>query len=80
MGAQPVILTGTRDNRLKIGLELGADAVVNVRDDKDVVAAVNRGGKVCLAAFPQSIPSTMGFGANSNRKTFGLEAEFRRLG
>ncbi len=81
MGAQPVILTGTRDNRLKIGKELGADHVINVRNDKDVVAAikklnggkgvdyvvecsgapnavteavrmVNRGGKVCLAAFP----------------------------
>ncbi|MGB6323497.1 MAG: zinc-binding dehydrogenase [Xanthobacteraceae bacterium] len=47
MGAQPVILTGTRDNRLKIGLELGADAVINVRNDKDVVAAVKKlnGGK-----------------------------------
>ena len=30
LGAQPVILTGTRDNRLKIGLELGADHVINV--------------------------------------------------
>src|SRR5215471_2740885 len=30
MGAQPVILTGTRDNRLKIGRELGADHVINV--------------------------------------------------
>ena len=81
MGAQPVILTGTRDNRLKIGTELGADHVVNVRKTPDVVAEVkklnggkgvdyvlecsaspnavnealymvNRGGKVCLAAFP----------------------------
>src|SRR5215470_8571184 len=81
MGAYPVILTGTRDNRLKIGLELGADHVVNVRKEGDIVAAikalnggkgvdyvvecsgapnavneairmVNRGGKVCLAAFP----------------------------
>ena len=80
LGAQPVILTGTRDNRLKIGLELGADHVVNIRKEPDVVAAVkklnggkgvdyvlecsaasnavneavrmvNRGGKVCLAAF-----------------------------
>jgi L-iditol 2-dehydrogenase len=80
MGAEPVILTGTRDNRLRIGRELGADHVVNVRDDDAVEAVrrlnggkgvdyvlecsgaptavneaiymVNRGGKVCLAAFP----------------------------
>jgi threonine dehydrogenase-like Zn-dependent dehydrogenase len=81
LGAQPVILTGTRDNRLTIGTELGADHVVNIRKTPDVVAEVkrlnggkgvdyviecsaapnavnealymvNRGGKVCLAAFP----------------------------
>src|SRR5712691_1072959 len=81
MGAHPVILTGTRDNRLAIGRELGADHIVNVRKEPDIVAAikqlngskgvdyvlecsgapnavneairmVNRGGKVCLAAFP----------------------------
>jgi L-iditol 2-dehydrogenase len=81
LGAQPVILTGTRDNRLDIGKRLGADAVVNIRKTPDVVAEVkklnggkgadyvvecsaapnavnealymvNRGGKVCLAAFP----------------------------
>ncbi len=80
MGAEPVILTGTRDNRLKIGLELGADHVVNVRNEdavkavhrlnggkgvdyvlecsgapsavNEAVRMVNRGGKVCLAAFP----------------------------
>src|SRR6201988_4947809 len=46
MGAYPVILTGTRDNRLKIGLELGADHVVNVRKE-NAVEAVKRlnGGK-----------------------------------
>jgi len=46
LGAQPVILTGTRDNRLKIGLELGADYVVNVRKE-NAVQAVRRlnGGK-----------------------------------
>src|SRR5476649_1452486 len=46
MGANPVILTGTRDNRLKIGLELGADHVVNVRKE-NAVEAVKRlnGGK-----------------------------------
>src|SRR2546430_1807655 len=41
LGAQPVILTGTRDNRLKIGRELGADHVVNVRKE-NAVEAVRR--------------------------------------
>jgi L-iditol 2-dehydrogenase len=46
LGASPVILTGTRDNRLKIGHELGADHVVNVRNE-NAVEAVRRlnGGK-----------------------------------
>ena len=46
LGASPVILTGTRDNRLEIGRRLGADHVINVRDD-DPVAEVRRltGGK-----------------------------------
>jgi len=80
LGAQPVILTEMRDNRLKIALKLGADYAVNISKEPDVVAAVkklnggkgvdyvvecsaaskavndavhmvNRGGKVCLAAF-----------------------------
>src|SRR5882762_4425022 len=47
LGAQPVILTGTRDNRLDIGKRLGADAVVNIRKTPDVVAEVKKlnGGK-----------------------------------
>jgi 2-desacetyl-2-hydroxyethyl bacteriochlorophyllide A dehydrogenase len=80
LGASPVILTGTRDNRLKTGLELGADHVVNVNREDPVEAVrrlnggkgvdyvvecsgapnaineagrmLNRGGKICLAAFP----------------------------
>jgi L-iditol 2-dehydrogenase len=80
LGAQPVFLTGTRDNRLRIGKELGADYVVNVTSVDPVeeirrlnggkgvdyvlecsgapnavneaVRMVNRGGRVCLAAFP----------------------------
>jgi 2-desacetyl-2-hydroxyethyl bacteriochlorophyllide A dehydrogenase len=80
LGAHPVILTGTRDNRLKIGLELGADHTVNATKEDPVEAVrringgkgvdyvlecsgapnaineaarmVNRGGKICLAAFP----------------------------
>src|SRR5258706_383834 len=41
LGASPVILTGTRDNRLKIGLELGADHVINAKNE-DPVAAVRK--------------------------------------
>lgn len=41
LGAAPVILTGTRDNRLRTGLELGADHVVNIRNE-DAVGAVQR--------------------------------------
>jgi 2-desacetyl-2-hydroxyethyl bacteriochlorophyllide A dehydrogenase len=80
LGAQPVFLTGTRDNRLQIGKELGADYVINVRNADPVeevrrlhggkgvdyvlecsgapnavneaARMVNRGGRVCLAAFP----------------------------
>jgi len=80
LGAQPVVLTGTRDNRLRIGRELGADHVVNVRNEDPVEAVrritggrgldyvlecsgapdainqaarmLNRGGRICLAAFP----------------------------
>jgi L-iditol 2-dehydrogenase len=46
LGAAPVILTGTRDNRLRIGLELGADHVVNIKKE-NAVEAVRRlnGGK-----------------------------------
>ncbi len=84
LGAQPVILTGTRDNRLEIGKKLGADHVINVRKDNvvekvreinggkgvdyvlecsaapnainEAVQMVNRGGKICLAAFPHGEP------------------------
>jgi threonine dehydrogenase-like Zn-dependent dehydrogenase len=80
LGAGPVILTGTRDARLEIGRKLGADHVINVRNENTVEAVkrivgqkgadyviecagtedavneaiqmINRGGKICLAAFP----------------------------
>ena len=41
LGADPVILTGTRDGRLEKGKALGADHVVNVRNE-DPVQAVKR--------------------------------------
>ena len=105
LGAQPVILTGTRDNRLKIGLELGADHVVNIRKEPDVVAAVkrlnggkgvdyvlecsaatnavneavrmvNRGGKVCLAAFPhEETPVDVAHIVRNNIYLYGIRGE-----
>src|SRR5438477_4941607 len=41
LGASPVILSGTRDNRLQIGRELGADHVINIRNE-NAVDAVRR--------------------------------------
>ena len=105
LGAQPVILTGTRDNRLKIGTELGADHVVNIRKEPDVVAAVkarnggkgvdyvlecsaapnavnealymvNRGGKVCLAAFPRGqVPVDVAHIVRNNIYLYGIRGE-----
>ena len=40
LGAQPVILTEMRDDRMNIARQLGADAVVNVGKVPDVVAVV----------------------------------------
>ncbi|MTW17016.1 zinc-binding dehydrogenase [Rhodoplanes serenus] len=41
LGADPVILTGTRDARLALGRKLGADHVVNIRNE-DPLEAVRR--------------------------------------
>lgn len=45
LGASPVILTGTRNGRLAIGRELGADRVVNINDEDavDVVRQLTDG-------------------------------------
>jgi threonine dehydrogenase-like Zn-dependent dehydrogenase len=104
LGAHPVILTGTRDNRLKIGLELGADHVVNVKNEEPVEAVrrlnggkgvdyvvecsgapnavneairmVNRGGKVCLAAFPhEQTPVDIAHIVRNNIYLFGIRGE-----
>src|SRR6201997_5485685 len=104
LGASPVILTGTRENRLKIGRELGADHVVNVRNEDAVEAVrrlnggkgvdyvvecsgapnavneairmVNRGGKVCLAAFPhQETPVDVAHIVRNNIYLYGIRGE-----
>jgi L-iditol 2-dehydrogenase len=41
LGASPVILTGTRNRRLAIGRELGADRIININDE-DAVAVVKQ--------------------------------------
>ncbi|RAI42796.1 alcohol dehydrogenase [Rhodoplanes roseus] len=41
LGADPVILTGTRDARLALGTRMGADHVINIRNE-DPLAAVKR--------------------------------------
>jgi L-iditol 2-dehydrogenase len=104
LGAHPVILTGTRDNRLKIGLELGADYVVNARQEDPVAAVrrlnggkgvdyvvecsgapdavneaarmVNRGGRICLAAFPHE-PAQVDIAhlVRNNIYVFGIRGE-----
>lgn len=104
LGAQPVILTGTRDNRLEIGKKLGADHIVNVRNE-DAVEAVkritrgkgahyvlecsgasdavnqaaqmlNRGGRICLAAFPHE-PALIdvAYLVRNNIYVFGIRGE-----
>jgi L-iditol 2-dehydrogenase len=104
LGAQPVILTGTRDNRLKTGLELGADYVVNVTREGPVEAVrrlnggkgvdyvlecsgapnavneaarmVNRGGKICLAAFPhEPVPVDIAHIVRNNIYLYGIRGE-----
>jgi len=104
MGAYPVILTGTRDNRLAIGRELGADFVVNARKENPVEAVrrlnggkgvdyvlecsgaanavneaiqmVNRGGKVCLAAFPrEQVPVDVAHIVRNNIYVYGIRGE-----
>jgi L-iditol 2-dehydrogenase len=104
LGASPVVLTGTRDNRLQIGRALGADHVINVRHE-DAVDAVrritggkgldyvlecsgapdavnqaarmlNRGGRICLAAFPHQ-PASIDVAHNlrNNIYLYGIRGE-----
>lgn len=105
LGASPVILVGTRENRNAIGLKLGADHVIDARSE-DVVSRVraltgngadyvidcagteitanqavhmtNRGGRVCLAAFPKAAVSfDLGYLAVNNVYLYGIRGEGR---
>src|SRR4030088_2440623 len=104
LGAQPVILTGTRDGRLEMGKKLGADAVVNVGHEDPVEAVqritggkgvqyvlecsgapnalneaarmVNRGGRICLAAFPgKPAEVDIAYLVRNNIYVFGIRGE-----
>ena len=104
MGAQPVILTGTRDNRLEIGKQLGADYVINVRNENvvekvreltggkgvdyvlecagapngvnEAALMMNRGGKICLAAFPGTSPEVdIAYLVRNNIYMYGIRGE-----
>jgi L-iditol 2-dehydrogenase len=104
LGAQPVILTGTRDNRLEIGKQLGADHVINVRNEdvvekvreltggkgvdyvvecagapnglNEAAQMVNRGGKICLAAFPHNSPEVdVAYLVRNNIYLYGIRGE-----
>src|SRR6186713_2971 len=106
LGANPVILTGTRSGRLAIGGQLGADRVININDEDAVnvvrqltggigadyvvecagteatinqaIHMTNRGGKICLAAFPHD-PVTMDLAhlVKNNIYAYGIRGEGR---
>jgi L-iditol 2-dehydrogenase len=104
LGAQPVILTGTRDSRLEMGKKLGADHVVNIGREDPVEAVqrltggkgvqfvlecsgaggalneaarmVNRGGRICLAAFPhEPVLVDLAYLVRNNIYVFGIRGE-----
>jgi L-iditol 2-dehydrogenase len=106
LGASPVILTGTRNARLAIGKQLGADRVINISDENavDVVKQLtggigadyviecagteatvnqaihmaNRGGKVCLAAFPHDpVTTDLAYLVKNNIYLYGIRGEGR---
>jgi L-iditol 2-dehydrogenase len=104
LGADPVILTGTREARLALGRKLGADHTVNIREEDPVAAVrritrgkgvryvvecsgapnavneaaqmVNRGGRICLAAFPQDrVPVDIAHIVRNNIYVYGIRGE-----
>jgi threonine dehydrogenase-like Zn-dependent dehydrogenase len=106
LGASPVILTGTRDKRLAIGRELGADRVININDEDAVevvrrltggigadyvvecagteatvnqaIHMTNRGGKICLAAFPHGrVTTDLAHLVKNNIYAYGIRGEGR---
>ncbi len=106
LGASPVILTGTRNKRLAIGGELGADRLININDEDAVevvkqltggfgadyvvecagteatlnqaIHMTNRGGKICLAAFPhEPVTTDLAHLVKNNIYAYGIRGEGR---
>lgn len=105
LGASPVILVGTRDNRNEIGRKLGADYIINPKNEDPVarvreltgkgadyvvdcagnettvnqsVHMTNRGGRICLAAFPKNpVNFDLGYMAVNNIYLYGIRGEGR---
>jgi L-iditol 2-dehydrogenase len=106
LGASPVVLTGTRDKRLAIGKELGADRVINIGNENPVdivkqltggigadyviecagseatidqaIHMANRGGKICLAAFPhEPVTTNIAHLVRNNIYVYGIRGEGR---
>lgn len=105
LGASPVILVGTRENRNEIGRQLGADYIIDGRSEdvvervkeltgkgadyvvdcagsettvNDAVHMTNRGGRVCLAAFPKKpVTFDLGYLAVNNIYLYGIRGEGR---
>ena len=106
LGASPVILTGTRNKRLTIGRDLGADRVININDEDAVevvkqltggigadyvvecagteatlnqaIHMTNRGGKICLAAFPhEPVTTDLAHLVKNNIYAYGIRGEGR---
>src|ERR1700750_285175 len=94
MGAQPVILTSTRDNRLENGRGVGAGAATGRRLTggkgvdyvlecsgaitavNEAIRMVNRGGKICLAAFPhEETPVDIAEIVRNNIYVYGIRGE-----
>jgi L-iditol 2-dehydrogenase len=103
LGADPVILSGTRDARLGIGTRLGADRVVNIKNENlvsvvkemtgrgadyvvecagteaainEAAHMTNRGGKICLAAFPHApVMTDIAAIVTNNITVFGIRGE-----
>jgi L-iditol 2-dehydrogenase len=106
LGAACVILSGTRQDRLKIGSTLGADHVIDATDTDPVEAVLrltgglgadyvldcagteqsvnqaikmtNRGGKICLAAFPHdTVNIDLAHAVRNNIYLYGIRGEGR---